>query len=585
MAGNVHRVDLLIVGAGPSGLTAACWATQYNIRTRIIDQKETRTPTGHADGIQSRTMEILDSFGLANRILEQGVAPAEECYWAPNKETGRIERLKREASYVGQELRFGKVLLNQGAVEQVLLDYLEEKGQISVERSKRAESLRFTNNSGSHQDADSPIVVEVRDGSNASEGTEIIGTRYLIACDGAHSWTRNQLAVPGETTAGDSTWGVLDILPITDFPDIRLSCAIQSKTHGCIMTVPRENNLVRFYIYLHGDTEEMLSSKKSPRELAKCAEHAMRPFHLTFQHCDWWSLYKVQRQLVQQYRPHDRIFLAGDAAHSHSPMGGQGMNVSIQDSYNLMWKLGAVITGAASPAILDTYHSERYPVAKELLRLDSQLVQAYQEDPGSWNKLFEVLGNHAGFMSGVDVTYSPSILISKGYGRGATSIRLGMRIPSFPVVNQRDGARIHLAQALISNGWWRLLVCPGDLRRQGRVDALNNFAYRFGSSHHPRNGLGIETIVIHSSPRKAADHLGLPEIFHPDNNRCGYNHWRLFADEGVRGEQPGPLYQGYGIGEDSNCLILCRPDQHIAWIGSIEDVSILSHYLDQLVRV
>lgn len=145
------------------------------------------------------------------------------------------------------------------------------------------------------------------------------------------------------------------------------------------------------------------------------------------------------------------IFLAGDAAHTHSPKGGQGMNVSIQDTYNLVWKLGAVITGEADPVILETYGTERRPVAEDLMRLDLQLVKAYeQEEVNTPSGIDDVREQYAGFMAGVEVTYSRNALIADermcSYPRLAKNVKLGMRIPSFPVVHECDGSSTHLAR-------------------------------------------------------------------------------------------------------------------------------------------
>ncbi|KAH8425157.1 uncharacterized protein LDX57_002906 [Aspergillus melleus] len=218
MASQGSNVDLLIVGAGPAGLMAACCAAQYSMSTRIIDEKETRTQTGHGDGFQTRTLEILDSFGLAEDILKQSTPESESSYWMAEKKPGNIQRVKTEKSNSGQDSRFTKALLNQGATEQVLLDYLEQKQNVHVERSKQAKTLDFKDLSAK---ISFPVSVGIRrltvDGSDASNQLEVINARYVVACDGAHSWTRDQLGVSTEGDSKGSTWGIFDIVPITDF--------------------------------------------------------------------------------------------------------------------------------------------------------------------------------------------------------------------------------------------------------------------------------------------------------------------------------------------------------------------------------
>ncbi|EAU33553.1 conserved hypothetical protein [Aspergillus terreus NIH2624] len=597
--------------------------------TRIIDEKATRTQTGHADGMQSRTLEILDSFGIIDPILRQGVSDVDMGYWALNNETGRIERRKRHGSSPGKLSRYGQILLNQGAVEEVFLDYLKGKGQ-KVERNLRAVSMEISQGSRNPED-DFPVAVEVKrvshkDDEKSSEANEVIHARYVIACDGAHSWARNQLNVPVEARSEDSTWGVIDIAPITDFPDIRQSCAIQSEPHGSIMTAPRENRLVRFYIHLDEDGESKIGMDHSdigPKDLVDMAQKIMKPYQLTYKYCDWWSIYPVSvwphntDQMNGMESPSEqlsgkliicRVFLAGDAAHTHSPKGGQGMNISIQDTYNLVWKLGSVITGIADPIILETYHTERHPVAEELMELDTQLVHAYQDDENESptgakqdsdsGGIDSIRERFSGFMAGVGVTYPHSVLVADEKCTNssvAKNIKLGMRLPSFRVIYQCSGSRIHLTERLTSDGSWRLLVFPGDLRRPGKMDDLISFAETLSCRSHLSHlrkkqgsrgrSLPLEPILIHSSPIDSINLLELPEIFHPFDETMGWDYWRVFSDDGTYDKEPGQAYKGYGIEEQSaGCLVLCRPDQHVAWMGSLQDVAGLDNYFAEFCK-
>jgi phenol 2-monooxygenase len=268
------------------------------------------------------------------------------------------------------------------------------------------------------------------------------------------------------------------------------------------------------------------------------------------------------------------------------------MNVSIQDSYNLIWKLGAVIANGADPIILGTYDTERRPVARQLMDLDARLVQAYEKEEKDISKgIYEVREQYAGFMAGVDVTYTHSILVTEGGKDGdsnlASNITLGMRLPSFLVVYLCDGQPSHLAQRLTSDGLWRLLVFPGDLRQPERMKALLNFADVFSKhsylAHLQRIPAPewrchiIELLLIQSCPRSAVNLLDLPELFHPFDDTMGWDYWKAFADDRDQ------AYKGYGIDKrGSGCLVLCRPDQHVAWIGSMEDTSGLDSYFSSI---
>ncbi|GAQ47451.1 hypothetical protein AtubIFM54640_003930 [Aspergillus tubingensis] len=594
--------DLLIIGAGPAGLMAACWASQYtNMTTRIIDKHPGRTATGHADGIQSRTLEILESFGVVDPIIRKGVQHAEMCFWGYDKHTGGITRHTMDSAQTDKS-RYNMVLLNQGIIEQIILDYLrlEQGGRVEVEYGKQAETLELLEEG----EDEYPVVVGVkRVGQNGANGhcsdVESIRARYVIGCDGARSWTREQLQVPMRVCSGDTTWGVVDIAPITDFPDIRQSCAIHAGDRGSIMTAPRENRLVRFYIYPKGDgrlsVEDKDRSEVSLDELVGAMAKVMKPYSLTYKHCDWWSIYKIGQRLAETYRPHDRIFLAGDAAHTHSPKGGQGLNVSMQDTYNLTWKLCSVITGEASPSILDTYELERRPVGEELLKLDTELVKAYEQDTSVTEGVERVRGQYIDFMTGTGVTYGSNNLIArkKTDTSVATNIKIGMRLSSYPVVGQADGISMHLVSRLTSNGAWRLLVFPGDLRESRNQSRLAKFASQFNEQPHlpclhkdlksTRCCPLLETIMVHSSPRTSVNLLDLPDIFHPFDETWGWDYSRVFADDGSSGEACGHAYARYGIRGETGCLVLCRPDQHVAWLGSLGEVEALDQYFGQFV--
>ena len=271
------------------------------------------------------------------------------------------------------------------------------------------------------------------------------------------------------------------------------------------------------------------------------------------------------------------------------------MNVSIQDTYNLVWKLGAVITGRADPIILKTYDTEQHPVTKDLMRLDSQLMKAYEKEETSTSSgIDDVREQYAGLMAGVEVTYSHNALIAEegkcSYPRLAKNIKPGMRIPSFPVVYQCDGSSTHLARRLVSDGLWRLLVFSGDLRQPEKKNALFSFADTFSKRSHlvslpstqalRRLHPTIEPLLIQSNPRTTVNLLDLPEIFHPFDDALGWDYWKVFADDGSYDEESGQAYKGYGIGERGlGCLVLCHPDQHVAWIGSMQDVDGLYDYI------
>lgn len=326
---------------------------------------------GQADGLQCRTLEILDSFALTHRILLEANRLIEICLWNPD-ENGVIRRSSRIPDTTPFISRFQQVVLHQGRIERFFLDSIKEYGGFEVERGVLP--LEFTFDKDVAKDvASHPITVTVKhlteeeatpkqsagsqNGEAIADGlfrsnlaaddtqdeinkaklntkansTETIKARFMVGCDGAHSWVRNQL---GFTLRGESTdyiWGVLDIIPFTDFPDIRSRCAIHSANSGSVMIIPRENKLVRLYIQLttagQGDGGKADRSKISPEVILASAQRIMAPYKLTYNYCDWWTAYQIGQRVGDSFSLDERVFLAGDAVHTHSPKAGQGVSL------------------------------------------------------------------------------------------------------------------------------------------------------------------------------------------------------------------------------------------------------------------
>lgn len=454
---------------------------------------------------------------------------------------------------------------------------------------------------------------------------ELIRAKYVIGCDGAHSWTRQQVGLTLEGEQSDHIWGVIDIVPLTDFPDIRQSCAIHSAEHGSIMTVPREGRLVRFYVQLAdlkaaSKNERFDTSNIKEDALIGAARKILHPYKLDYKVCDWWSVYRIGQRVAPNFSYKNRVFLAGDAVHTHSPKMGQGMNVSMQDTYNLTWKLCSVIAGQAKPEILTTYQTERHAVACELISVDKQFAEFYsrkmdpnasEEDMRKNNQSFR--NKFYDFLSGVAVEYQPSPLVTSASKsiQLAKNITIGRRMPSYRVINQAEVRPVQLHDLLKSNGHWRILVFAGDLRNEEqfkRFETLgqalsspksclhryayrpnNNLDYRIcsppnpGEQHkvEPASNSLVEVFTIHSSPRTEINLLDLPEVFYgPYDEQLGWDYWKVFVDdEGVH-EGKEDAYGKLGIDRLRGCLVVCRPDQHVSYVGELEEIGEVEKFFE-----
>lgn len=634
---------------------AAAWAARCGINVRIIEKRGTKIFNGQADGLQCRTLEIFDSFGFADRIMKESNPLVETIYWNPD-ESGLLRRTDRLPDTVPGISRFQEVTLHQGRIERFYLNLLKEESNIEVERGTLPEVLELDSTASDCQSA-YPITVKVRyldddeatpaqQGTSVPDGlfrsnlakddqddllrkssrraavTEIIKAKYVIGCDGAHSWTRRQLGFTMEGEQTDFIWGVLDIVPITDFPDIRSRCQIHGASAGSLMVIPRERKLVRLYIQLKEIEvveQQVDRSQISPEMILRSAQKILSPYKLTYDYCEWWTAYQIGQRVATHFSANDRIFLAGDAVHTHSPKAGQGMNVSTQDAYNLGWKIGAVVNGLAQRSILKTYETERRPIAQDLIAFDHELSRLFSgslaNDAADLNakssdqvKQAYIKGNV--FVSGLAVDYGASILVAKpvvsvtsdngvkagsdvalgniiGNQELALNIPLGKRFPSFQVLNQSDARPWQFAHYLRSDGRFRVVLFAGNLTNRAQWERVQRFGEeiaspdaflaRFTPSNKPSDSV-IEVLTIHSGPRIDIELLDLHAIFHPFDAKQGWDYDKVFVDDMSYHEGHGEAYRNYGVDRERGCVVIVRPDQYVAWIGELEGVHDIDRY-------
>jgi phenol 2-monooxygenase len=313
---------------------------------------------------------------------------------------------------------------------------------------------------------------------------------------------------------------------------------------------------------------------------------------------------------------HDRVFLAGDSIHTHSPKAGQGMNVSMQDSYNLGWKLALVLKGKAIPRILHTYQQERLPVAERLLAFDSRMCQGIctsseitkpVNSGGKFIDLTSTLAEENSSASGLGVTYAPGLLVAsagteptrhtfclEGHDISlshskpwlAQHITLGQRLPSEPVLCQSDYRPWHLQEQLLSTGQWHLIVFGGNIASKVHMARLELLSWRLSQpcsliSRLNQEGQGslvgtVGVYLVHYAPR-SVEWIDIPEIFRPFDPVTGYDYTKVFVDSQGYPQRPGDAYRRYGIGPEG-CMVLLRPDQHVAFIGDLEDAGPLEAF-------
>ncbi|WCD90453.1 Pentachlorophenol 4-monooxygenase [Streptomyces xanthophaeus] len=385
--------DVLVVGAGPVGLTAAVELRRHGVSCRIVDRLPARLPFAKAVGIQPRTLELWDRMGLVRAALDAAVPMRGQLLYTNGTEQARFELA------LPPEVPYGFAALPQYETERILDEFLTSRYGTAVERG--TELVSFV------QDAEGVTSV-LRTPSGAQEE---VRTRYLVGCDGAHSIVRKGLGLSYEGGAFPEEYMLADVEVDWDLPH---GYAVRSVHRDASGTVDD----VLVCIPLPGRARYRMSMLVPPGLSAQAVPDAqapdaapsdgiahglqsgrapglpeiqavldrLSPRTTTASGLRWASVFRISHRIVNRYAV-DRVFVAGDAAHIHPPTGAQGMNTGIQDAWNLAWKLALAVDGSARPGLLPSYDAERRPVGEEVVgrtvRHAEQGVQADPEDTGT----------------------------------------------------------------------------------------------------------------------------------------------------------------------------------------------------------
>jgi phenol 2-monooxygenase len=540
-------VDVLIVGAGPAGMVAAAALSRFpDVTTRIIDKRTGRLEIGQADGIQSRSVETFQAFGFADRIVEEAFVQTEMVFWKPDpaapENIVRTSRVPDDPSGVSE---FPHLLVNQARV----LDYFAEFAANAPTRTTVDYGWEFEG-----LDVHDDHVLVHLNGKD-------VRARYVVGADGARSGVRHAIGLSLDGDQANHAWGVMDVLAVTDFPDIRLKAAIQSQAEGQILLIPREGgHLFRMYVDL-GEAGPDVRETTIEQVIAR-AQKILAPYTLEVKHVAWNSVYEVGHRLTSRFDDSDspRVFIAGDACHTHSAKAGQGMNVSMQDGWNIGWKLGHVLSGRAPEALLATYSAERQVIAQNLIDFDrewSTIMATRPEDlpdPGYMEEFYQrTLEFPAGFMT----QYPPSMIVGSAEHQAlATGFPIGKRFHSAPVVRVCDATPQHLGHLHTADGRWRIYVfgdCPGfDLE-------------------HPE---WFDVKLILPRPYTEISLQDVDSVFRPK-----VGPFELFDDENVFAVDPEvDIFAERGISPEG-AIVVVRPDQYVAHVLPVSATDELTWFL------
>ena len=475
-----ESLDVLIVGAGPTGLTLAAQLQRYGLRFRIIDKLVDRGRESRALAVQARSLEILQQIGCAEALVARGSTTARVMVHFDERAVVEVPLGDVDAA----DTRFPFILfVSQAETEAVLIDHLHSTG-VAIERGVE---LLGAQASGS----DRACLLRYADGRD-----ERILSRYVVGCDGAHSTVRKLAGIPfeGDAYPQDFLLGDVEVDGPLDTGSINAFPRGPGLAIFFPLGQPRSWRVIAMAVEQTKPASGDTSTAATLPELQSIVDASTRGT-LRLRDPAWITRFRLHHRQTGQYRE-GSLFLAGDAAHIHSPVGAQGMNTGIQDAWNLGWKLALVVQGVARAELLDSYEAERWPVGRFLLRVTDRIftlvTRAVTDRSGvAWirrtivpkvlsrvvtSRRLRTLGFR--FVSELDIRYRSSPIAHEGVPRLRGGPRAGDRLPDARVIdNGRDayllqalgGSTLHLLLCGASHSWTESLVVPAINDREGLV--------------------------------------------------------------------------------------------------------------------
>ncbi len=593
------RMDVLIVGTGPAAVAVTAQLSRFpSIDARAIEQRPGRLAVGQADGIQARSVETFQAFGFANEVVDEAYRNVEMCFWKPDAaDPSRIVRVSRAADDATGISEFPHIYVNQARI----LDYFLRDAERAPGRIVPDYGVEFVDLT-IHQGAEYPVEARIRYVAGERAGEErTVRAKYLVGGDGARSRVRASLGHHLHGEAAMHAWGVLDVLANTDFPDIQVKCSIQSHGAGSILLIPREGGyLVRMYVDLgEVDGADAGAIRSTPVDaMIARINTIIAPYSLDVREVAWSSVYEVAHRITDGFddvpaelrgerTPH--AFIMGDACHTHSAKAGQGMNVSIQDGFNLGWKLAAVLEGRAPESLLSTYEDERKVVAQNLIDFDKEWSDMLARPADSWDDPGELERYYVStfeFPAGFMTQYAPSMITTGDEHQAlAPGFPLGKRFKSAEVIRRADNRWRHLGHLHEADGRWRVYVFAdtaapaltgtptADFAEWWRTDPASPWM-RFTPSGGDDDAT-FDTKVIYQQDYTLVEPGDVPAVFKPVKVPYGL----IDLNQVFAAGHGRDIFRDRELSRDG-VIVVVRPDQYVAGIFPLDARNELAAFFD-----
>jgi 2-polyprenyl-6-methoxyphenol hydroxylase-like FAD-dependent oxidoreductase len=542
-----NEVDILVVGAGPTGLVMAAEGIRHGMRCRIIDKSSAPSDKSKALAVQARTLEVFQAMNT--EIVEEALTCGQPMH---NIDAYADNRLIARMKFDGLDSPYPfPLILEQSETERIIYKHLKGLG---LEIERESELLNFK------QDEESVIATICHPGGYQ----EILRTTWLVGCDGAHSTVRHLLGLPFDGAPYEEEFVLADLRINWTVPSAQGYFFFSNR--GVLGVLPM-NGEKRYRLIASRD-KSALSNYANPslKEMRKLFNLRV-PLHAELNDPLWLTTFRLHRRIVPKLRV-GRVFLAGDAAHIHSPAGGQGMNTGIQDAFNLAWKLALTKKGTGRPILLDSYHEERYPIAKAVLRGTNLLFRIFFSTGPLVIKLVKIIAtlvlNRGWFqrqfrnsISELNINYRYSPIVkdcASGFFKFKLNLSAGDRAPDGSVTVFPNKINTSLFDLLRGTRFTALIFCGINSDLKSCRNLVN-----IARAIQDKYSQNINVYLI----------LASSIIF---DDLDSYDFMLLDSDNNLH----------YKYKARSNCLYLVRPDGYIGFRSQPLNTKYLENYLSKI---
>jgi len=522
-----QHTSVLIVGAGPSGLMMAAQLLRYGIQPVIIDDKQGPTDKSKALAVQARSMELFRQMGLADRVLNNSKAVDGAII---NQEGEAVASIS--LNHIGEnQTAFPYIYMyQQSKTERLLLDYL----------TLNCCPVYWNTTLLSVQQDASEVTVELQTG----EDTKTLTCNWLIGADGAKSPVRKQLQIPFSGDTYEHQFYVADV-KIENVLDDKVNLYLSKKGFAAFFQMPEERycRIVGTLPHEFNDLGDVQMEDVLPYVDAITAST------IKVEQTNWFATYKLHHRMADKFRQ-GRCFLIGDAAHIHSPVGGQGMNTGLQDAYNLAWKMAGVVNNQLNEAVLDSYAAERMPVAKYLLN--------------STDRVFKVILSRNWFV-GLFKKWIFPVVLKRAWSKPGLRDTFFKKISQIGISYRDSKINLHLSHNSPVKAGDRLpYLKVFDEKKQQETD-LHEWCSKPGFT------------MITLGKLQEIDLFTLAKWI---TRKYPVNLNFFYLPPSARNQH---VFDAFGIGENQKKTLIVRPDMYLGFVNDVVDIDMMDNYLQNVV--